>query len=104
MPTFSTLFLLGCGLGVLDLFEDRVGGPGGVVGSGNGAAGDQHGGSLRDGLGWGGDALLISDGAASGADSGDDEEGVGAGFIVQGGDRFGGADQRADSAGWGECG
>jgi hypothetical protein len=97
MPTFSTLFLSGSGLGVLDLFEDRLGSLGGVVGAGDGAADDEHGGPVGDGLGWGGDALLIFNGAACGADSGDDEEGVGAGFFAEGGDLFGGADHAVDA-------
>ena len=35
--------------------------------------------------------------AACGADSGDDEEGVGTGFLPEGGDLFGGADHAVDS-------
>ncbi len=97
MPTFSTLFLLGCDLDVLDLLQDRPGGPGGVVGAGDGAADDQHGGSVSDGLGWCGDALLVFDSAAGGADSGDDEESAGAGFFAEGGDFFGGANHAVDS-------
>ena len=100
MPTFSTLFFviylrlwpvlpISC--------EDRLGGLGGVGGAGDGAAYDQHGGSVSDGLGGGGDALLISYGAAGRADSGDDEEGVRAGFSAEGRDLFGGADHAVDS-------
>jgi hypothetical protein len=96
MPTFST-FLSGRGLGVLDLLQDRPGGLGGVVGAGDGAADDEHGGSVGDGPGWGGDALLIFNGAACGTDSGDDEECVGGGFFAEDGDLFGGADHAVDA-------
>ncbi|MCU1253214.1 MAG: hypothetical protein JWQ49_6243, partial [Edaphobacter sp.] len=45
MPTFSTLFLSGCGLGVLYLLQNRAGGGGGVLGAGDGSTDHQHGGS-----------------------------------------------------------
>lgn len=70
-----------------------MGGGCGVRRLGDGAPYDQHGGSCGDGLGWGGDALLVADGRACGADSRDDEEGVGAGGCADGGDLFGGADE-----------
>ena len=97
MPTFSTLFLLGCDLDVLDLLQDRPRGLGGVEGAGDGAADDQHRGSVSDGLGWGCDAFLIFNGAACWANSGDDEESAGAGFFAEGGDFFCGADHAVDA-------
>ena len=81
-PQFIFCYLSGCSLRVLDLLQDRTGGLDWVVGAGDGAADDEHGGSAGDGLGWGGDTPLISYGTACGANSGDDEEGAGAGFFV----------------------
>jgi len=70
-----------------------VGGSGGVCGLGDGAANDEHGGTCGDGLGGSGDALLVADGGACGADSRDYEEGAGAGGCADDCDLFGGADE-----------
>ena len=82
---------------MLDLLQDRSDGLGGVGGAGDGAPDDQHGGSVSDGLGRGGDASLVFHGAACGANSGDDEKGIGAGCPAESGDLFGGADHAVDA-------
>jgi hypothetical protein len=91
-----------CGVG--DLVEDGLGGSGGVGGAGDGAADDEHGGSAGDGVGRSGDALLVADVGAGGADAGDDEEGCWAEVRAEEGDLFGGADEAVDSAGGGQPG
>ena len=54
-------FSFSVGRGLLDLFEDRPGGCARVGGTGDGAADDEQGSAVRDGLCRGGDALLILD-------------------------------------------
>jgi len=75
------------------LVEDGLGCRGWVCGLGDWTAYDQHGGSCGDGLGGGGDALLVADVGACGANSRDYKKGIGACGRADGGDLFGGADE-----------
>lgn len=79
------------------LLEDGVSRRCRVGGARDGAAYDQHGGSALDGGGGCGDALLVADLAAGGADAGDDEDGFVAQLGPQRSDLFGRADHAVDS-------
>ncbi len=60
--------------GLLHLGENCPGGPGWVAGLGDGAADDKVAGSGGEGGGGSGDAFLVSDGCAGGANSGRDQD------------------------------
>ena len=62
-----------------NFFEDRGGGIGGVGGLGDGAADNEVAGSETESFSRAGDAFLIADGGAGGADAGDDEHSFRAG-------------------------
>jgi len=77
--------------------EDGFGGGGGVGGLGNGAADDEVTGALAKGFRGGGNAALVADLGAGGADARNDEDAFRAGKSAEGGDLLGGADESADS-------
>ena len=81
------------------LVEDGLGGGGGVLGLGDGAADDQVACAVAEGLGGGGDALLVADAGSGGADAGDDENACWAGEGAEGCDLLRGADEASDAGG-----
>lgn len=85
-----------------DLGEDGGGGGGGVGGLGDGAADDEHVGSGGDGGGWGGDAFLVVEVGACGADAGCDEQAFVAQLAAEEEDFGGGADDAGHAAGAGD--
>ena len=82
--------------GGFDLGEDGAGCGGGVGGLGDGASNHEVAGSRSDGGGGGGDSLLVADGGACGADSGDYESSFGKG-LTHGGHFFGAGDKSANA-------
>ncbi len=81
---------------MLHFFEDCLGGGDGVGSLGDGAAYDEVAGSCGEGRGGGGDAFLVGDVGAGGADAGDDER-RGGETMAEGGDFFGAGDESVDA-------
>jgi hydroxymethylpyrimidine/phosphomethylpyrimidine kinase len=78
--------------------EDSSGGIAWGAGLGDGAAYNEHGCAACDGVGWGGDALLIAGFGAAGADAWHDEEWLSAELVAETGCLFRGTDKAFDTA------